>query len=196
MVLLLQTECIMSVLAVPSMSPLAVTPAVTTTSHAKTKLIPRRILSDARLACITAYWAGGGDHYTVRLISATGVHLHGGDCAVDPGIIPYGSVVEIAGIGAFLAVDTGSAVVTRRAARENAHTDEERKALVIDLFFKSRKAGEAFAAGAPKYATISWSTPSLTSTVLPAPVITPISILLRLGIPLHPLRTQVEVTTQ
>lgn len=167
--------------------------AAPTTSHARTEPAPGRISSGERLGRVTAYWAGEGDYYTRRLISATGVRLHDGHCAVDPRIIPYGSVVEIAGVGKFLAVDTGSAVVARQAAREAAHTSEERDALVIDLFFESRKAGKAFVANAPKYASISWWTPSLTSTFSPAPVITPISMLLRLGLPNHPLRSPAEI---
>jgi 3D (Asp-Asp-Asp) domain-containing protein len=152
-------------------------------------------LSGGRLGRVTAYWASEGDYYTRRLISSTGVYLHSGDCAVDPSIIPYGSVVEVAGVGEFLAVDTGSAVVSRKAARKAGHTSEERNALVIDLFFKSRKAGQAFAANAPKYAFINWRTPSLPSTFLPASVIVaPISILLRLALPIQPLRSPVERT--
>lgn len=119
--------------------------------------------------------------------------MHDGHCAVDPNIIPYGSVVEVSGVGRFLAVDTGSAVVSRKAARQDAHTIEERKALVIDLFFKSREAGEAFTASTPMYAFISWRPPSLLSTLLPVPV-TPITMLLRLGLPAHPLRSQLEIT--
>jgi hypothetical protein len=85
--------------------------------------------------------------------------LHDGHCAVDPNIIPYGSVVAIAGVGTFLAVDTGSAVVMRTAAREAGRTRAERNALVIDLFFESRAAGEAFASSAAKWTSISWWTP-------------------------------------
>ena len=117
-----------------------------------------------RLARVTAYWAGEGDYYTGRCLSATGVHLHDGHCAVDPRIIPYGSVVEIAGLGKYLAVDTGSAVISREAAREAAHTAAERSALVIDLFFETRREGERFAANAPKYASISWWTPTSTAS--------------------------------
>jgi len=113
-----------------------------------------------RLARVTAYWAAEGDYYTERCISATGVRLHDGHCAVDPTIIPYGSVVQIAGVGKFLAVDTGSAVVLRTAAREGGHTPQERRAIVVDLFFEDRSAGERFAAGAAKYVSISWWTPS------------------------------------
>ena len=114
----------------------------------------------ARLARLTAYWASEGDYYTSHGVSATGIHLHGGHCAVDPRIIPYGSVVEIAGVGKYLAVDTGSAVISREAAREAAHTGEERSALVIDLYFENEHDGEKFAANGPKYAAISWWSPS------------------------------------
>lgn len=116
--------------------------------------------AETRLARVTAYWAAEGDYYTERCISATGVRLHDGHCAVDPSIIPYGSVVEIAGVGKFLAVDTGSAVVSRTAAREGGHTYEERHAIVVDLFFEDRSEGEAFAARAAKYVAISWWTPT------------------------------------
>lgn len=121
-----------------------------------------------RLARLTAYWAGEGDYYTGRHLSSTGIHLHGGVCAVDPSIIPYGSVVVIPGVGQFLAADTGSAVVSREAAREAGRTLAERSALVIDIFFDHRSDGEAFAAEKPKYVPISWWTPSSTSNAAQA----------------------------
>ncbi len=68
-------------------------------------------------------------------------------------------MVEIAGVGKYLAVDTGSAVVARIAAREAGHNSEERNALVIDIFFANRSDGEKFAADGPKFASISWWTP-------------------------------------
>ncbi|MCE0497269.1 MAG: 3D domain-containing protein [Methylacidiphilales bacterium] len=109
---------------------------------------------------MTAYWASEGDHYTSLGISSTGIHLHDGYCAVDPRIIPYGSVVTITGLGKYLAVDTGSAVISRQAARETGHTSAERAALVIDLYFESRRDGENFAETGPKFALITWQTPS------------------------------------
>jgi len=115
--------------------------------------------ASGRLARVTAYWAAEGDYYTRHHISSTGVRLHDGHCAVDPNIIPYGSVVAIAGIGTFLAVDTGTAVIERTAAREGGHTYAERHALVVDLYFDSRRAGEAFASSAAKWAAVSWWTP-------------------------------------
>jgi 3D (Asp-Asp-Asp) domain-containing protein len=123
-----------------------------------------RTAAGGRLARVTAYWASEGDYYTDKLISATGVRLHDGHCAVDPTIIPYGSIVEIAGVGKFLAVDTGSAVISRAAAREGGHTSAERRAIVVDLFFANRAAGERFAAGSAKFVSISWWTPRSADT--------------------------------
>ena len=111
------------------------------------------------LARLTAYWVGE-DYYTSHHMSSTGIHLHGGHCAVDPSVIPYGSVVQIPGVGQFLAVDTGSAVVARTAARKEAHSIAERGALVVDLFFEDRTQGEHFAASGPAYAPINWFTPT------------------------------------
>jgi 3D (Asp-Asp-Asp) domain-containing protein len=130
----------------------------------RTESTPDQAISGGRLARVTAYWAGEGDYYTGRCISATGVRLHDGHCAVDPNIIPYGSVVEIAGVGKYLAVDTGSAVISRTAAKEGGHTSAERNALVVDLFFENAREGERFAASAAKYVSISWWTPTSMAT--------------------------------
>ncbi len=114
---------------------------------------------NGRLARVTAYWPREGDYYTRHSISATGVRLHDGHCAVDPTIIPYGSVVDIAGVGKFLAVDTGSAVVERTAAREGGRNHAERSAIVVDLFFADAVEGAQFAAQDAKFLNISWWTP-------------------------------------
>jgi hypothetical protein len=121
------------------------------------------------LARVTAYWSGEGDYYTRHHLSATGVRLHNGHCAVDPSVIPYGSVVDIEGLGRYLAVDTGTAVVTRRAARESGHNRGERAALVIDLYFEKRSEGERFAATGPKFAAITWWTPGAGDTATSEP---------------------------
>jgi 3D (Asp-Asp-Asp) domain-containing protein len=118
------------------------------------------------LARLTAYWCGE-DHYTRAHISATGVRLHSGHCAVDPSVIPFGSVVQIQGIGTFLAVDTGTAVVSRKAARQSGHSRLERHALVIDLFFEHRRDGERFAANGPKFAAITWWAPQAIASDVP-----------------------------
>ena len=111
--------------------------------------------SEGRLARITAYWPGE-DRFTTRKQSATGARLRDGYCAVDSRIIPYGSVVKIPGMGDYLAMDTGTAVISRKAARESGHNREERSALVIDLYFPSRKAGELFSRQGPKFAMVAW----------------------------------------
>jgi hypothetical protein len=123
--------------------------------------IPAGPATDGRLARVTAYWPSEGDYYTRHGVASTGVKLHEGHCAVDPNIIPYGSVVAIAGVGTYLAVDTGTAVIERKAAREAGQNSAQRNALVIDLFFESRAAGEAFAASAAKWAAVSWWTPGV-----------------------------------
>jgi 3D (Asp-Asp-Asp) domain-containing protein len=111
--------------------------------------------STGRLARLTAYWPGE-DYYTSHKRSATGVRLRDGYCAVDSRIIPYGSVVKIPGVGDYLAVDTGTAVISRKAAKESGHNSQERSALVIDLYFASRKAGELFSREGPKFAMVAW----------------------------------------
>ncbi len=136
----------------------------TTFSSRTTQGMTAAIAPGGRLARVTAYWACEGDYYTRHGIAATGVRLHDGHCAVDPNIIPYGSVVTIAGVGKFLAVDTGSAVISRTAAREAGHTSAERNAIVVDVFFDNRSDGEQFASRDAKWASVSWWTPTSTAS--------------------------------
>jgi hypothetical protein len=110
----------------------------------------------SRLARLTVYWPEEGDHYTGRRISSTGVYLRDGHCAVDPNVIPYGSVVKIPGMGEYIAVDTGPAVVSRRAARSAGRTSPERNALVVDVFCSSRSKAQEFQEDAPEFAVITW----------------------------------------
>jgi 3D (Asp-Asp-Asp) domain-containing protein len=145
-----------------------VSPVRTESGPVTTEANPGHATAGGRLARVTAYWAAEGDYYTGQGISSTGVRLHDGHCAVDPKIIPYGSIVEIAGVGRYLAVDTGSAVISRTAAREGGHTSEERNAIVVDLYFESRVDGEKFAASASKYVSISWWTPTSMATAAKA----------------------------
>ncbi len=77
------------------------------------------------LARVTVYWAGGGggsDCWTRQHKCATGARLRPGHCAVDPRRIPYGSKVTLPD-GPLLAVDTGSAVVSRKAARRSGRNN-------------------------------------------------------------------------
>jgi len=63
------------------------------------------------LARVTSYWAGEGPKY-----ASTGRRLCAGHCAVDPKRIPFGSKVVFPD-RACTAVDTGPAVISRKAAR-------------------------------------------------------------------------------
>lgn len=112
-----------------------------------------------RLARLTAYWTQE-DPWTAKHESSTGVRLHEGHCAVDPKLIPYGSTVQIPGMGNYVAVDTGSAVISRQAAIGSGQTEAQRNALVVDLFFETRKDAEAFAAHGPSYVAITLTKPS------------------------------------
>jgi len=115
---------------------------------------------NCRLARLTAYWTSE-DPWTAQHESSTGIRLHEGHCAVDPKLIPYGSLVQIPGMGSYVAVDTGSAVISRKAALGSAQNQDERNALVVDLFFENRKEAEDFAAHGPSYASINWTPRSL-----------------------------------
>ena len=108
------------------------------------------------LARVTVYWASGGrgsDGYTRRHKCATGVRLRVGHCAVDPRRIPYGSKVVFPD-GVFTAVDTGGAVITRKAARRAGRTALERSALVIDRFFETKGQALAWANAHPEFITV------------------------------------------
>ena len=80
------------------------------------------------MARVTYYW---GD-----AITSTGAKpVCGKTIAVDPKIIPYGSKVTIPQMGkSFKAVDTGSSVVARTAAKKLGRHD----AIVVDVFCSSR----------------------------------------------------------
>jgi hypothetical protein len=116
-----------------------------------------RILS--RLARLTVYWPEEGDFYTKQRKSSTGVPLRDGHCAVDPKVIPYGSVVNVPGVGSLVAVDTGAAVSSRRAARLTGRTREQRGAIVVDIFCSSRSKARALINRVKHFAVISWQRP-------------------------------------
>ena len=109
------------------------------------------------LARVTVYWAGGGrgsDHYTRQHKSATGLRLQQGNCAVDPRRIPYGSRVVLPDGTALSAVDTGSAVRNRKAARRSGRTNYERNAIVIDKFFETKGQALAWASSNPPFINV------------------------------------------
>jgi 3D (Asp-Asp-Asp) domain-containing protein len=109
---------------------------------------------DSLLARVTVYWASGGkgsDHYTRRHKCATGLRLRDGHCAVDPKKIPYGSNVVLPDGTSLAAVDTGTAVRNRKAARLAGKTPTERSALVIDRFFETKRQALAWANTHPHF---------------------------------------------
>jgi 3D (Asp-Asp-Asp) domain-containing protein len=113
------------------------------------------------LARVTVYWASGGggsDHWTRRHICATGARLRAGHCAVDPRRIPYGSKVSLPD-ATLLAVDTGSAVRSRKAARRSGRTALERNALVVDRFFETKQQALGWARRNPTFMLVRVSPP-------------------------------------
>ena len=127
------------------------------------------------LARVTVYWASGGggsDRWTRRHICSTGARLRVGHCAVDPRRIPYGSKVTLPD-ATLLAVDTGSAVRSRKAARRSGRTALERNALVIDRFFETKQQALSWARRNPSFMHVRVSPPasrsprSLRTAVLP-----------------------------
>ena len=90
------------------------------------------------LARVTSYWASEGSKF-----ASTGRRLRPGHCAVDPKRIRYGSKVVFPD-AVCTAVDTGSAVISRKAARECGRTVSQLKAIVVDRFFETKREADAW----------------------------------------------------
>ena len=123
------------------------------------------------LARVTVYWAAGGrgsDRWTRRHICSTGVRLAAGHCAVDPRRIPYGTRVILPD-ATLLAVDTGSAVVSRKAARRAGRTALERSALVIDRFFETKQQALNWAGRNPYFMLVRVSPPDFRTSLISRP---------------------------
>src|SRR5260370_29156554 len=90
------------------------------------------------LARVTSYWAGEGSKF-----ASTGRRLRPGHCAVDPRRIPDGSQVVFPDV-VCTAVDTGTAVVSRKAARLCGRTASQLKAIVVDRFFDTKREADAW----------------------------------------------------
>jgi len=122
------------------------------------------------LARVTVYWASGGggsDYWTRQHRCATGARLRAGHCAVDPRRIPYGSTVTLPD-ATLVAVDTGSAVVSRKAARRAGRTALERSALVVDRFFETKGQALRWANQNPYFMLVRVSPPGFPSSPIPA----------------------------
>src|ERR1700681_3985998 len=104
---------------------------------------------ESLLARITVYWPGEGQ----LRASSNGARLRAGHCAVDPKRIPYGSHVVFPD-ATCTAVDSGPAVVNRKAARVTGRTASQRNALVIDRFFESKEAALSWESRHPHFMTV------------------------------------------
>jgi 3D (Asp-Asp-Asp) domain-containing protein len=100
------------------------------------------------LARVTSYWAGEGSKY-----ASTGRRLRSGHCAVDPKRIPYGSKVVFPD-RACTAVDTGPAVISRKAARLCGRTARQLQAIVVDRFFETKREAIAWTNAHPHFMTL------------------------------------------
>jgi len=122
------------------------------------------------LARVTVYWAHGGrgaDRYSRQHKSATGTRLQQGHCAVDPRKIPYGSKVLMTDGSTLNAVDTGSAVRNRKAARKSGHTITEKNAIVIDRFFETKHQALMWANSNPPFVNVKVITPGAPAVATP-----------------------------
>jgi 3D (Asp-Asp-Asp) domain-containing protein len=117
----------------------------------------RTTRDQALLARVTVYWAKGGagsDRYTRQHKTSTGMRLQDGHCAVDPRRIPYGSQIIFPDRTRLLAVDTGTAVKNRKAARLSGRTVNERGAIVVDRFFETKQQALSWARRNPAFMPI------------------------------------------
>lgn len=122
------------------------------------------------LARVTVYWAGGGhgaDRYTRQHKAATGMRLQQGHCAVDPRKIPYGSKVVMPDGTTLHAVDTGSAVRNRKAARKSGRTINEKNAIVIDKFFETKRQALMWANSNPPFVSVKVIPPGAPAVATP-----------------------------
>jgi 3D (Asp-Asp-Asp) domain-containing protein len=93
--------------------------------------------------------------------------LQQGHCAVDPRKIPYGSKVVLPDGTALSAVDTGTAVQNRKAARKAGHTINERNAIVIDKFFETKSQALMWANSNPPFVNVKVVPPNAPTVAKP-----------------------------
>src|SRR5205807_6599077 len=98
------------------------------------------------LARVTTYWRQEGQFRAAW----NGARLRNGHCAVDPKKIPYGSRILL-GNEELIAVDTGPAVVSRRAARLSGRNAAERNAIVVDRYFETKAQALAWESSHPHF---------------------------------------------
>src|SRR6476620_4983442 len=98
------------------------------------------------LARVTTYWREEGEFRAAW----HGARLQKGHCAVDPKKIPYGSRIQLAD-EELIAVDTGPAVVSRKAARLSGRNAAERNAVVVDRYFETKSQAIAWEKSHPHF---------------------------------------------
>lgn len=103
-------------------------------------------LDQLTLVRVTCYWRAENQ---LRAAS-NGARLRIGHCAVDPKKIPYGSRIVLEN-EELIAVDTGPAVVNRKAARLSGRNTEERDAMVIDRYFDTKSQAVAWERAHPHF---------------------------------------------
>jgi len=97
-------------------------------------------------ARVTTYWREEGEFRAAW----NGARLRNGNCAVDPKKIPYGSRIQL-GDEELIAVDTGPAVVSRKAARRSGCNAAERNAVVVDRYFETKSQAVAWEKSHPHF---------------------------------------------
>ena len=114
---------IITLLAVLTMVGCYSTPTLANNTEPKTEIMAR----------VTYYWPGSGGQ-NGRQTSTGNIATGGKTVAVDPKIIPYGSKIIIPKMEkVFVAHDTGSAVVSRKASKKLGKDN-----IVIDIFCENR----------------------------------------------------------
>jgi len=103
---------------------------------------------ESMLARVTCYWADERPKY-----ASTGRRLRAGHCAVDPKRIPYGSKIVFPD-QTCTAVDTGPAVISRKAARLCGQTANQLKAIVVDRFFETKREAISWMNAHPHFMTL------------------------------------------
>src|SRR5205807_2638876 len=112
------------------------------------------------LVRVTTYWREEG-----QLRAAwNGAGLRNGHCAVDPKKIRYGSRILL-GDEELIAVDTGPAVVSRKAARRSGRNETERNAAVIDRYFETKSQAVAWEKSHPHFMKVRVLSPGHTLAI-------------------------------
>ena len=104
------------------------------------------------LARVTVYWPDADPQQ--QRAAYNGARLRNGHCAVDPNKIPYGSKVVFGNGDECKAIDTGPAVVSRKAARLSGRNANQKNALVVDRYFTSKDEALAWADTHPHFMTL------------------------------------------